>query len=76
VPGTSTASTAKPRSRDAGFDLALGLLGWMLDGLNSDARQRAQQQLRHTIDAHTGADGVTFAAAVWLITGRRGAVYR
>ena len=53
------------------YDLMLGLLGWMLEGLDDNGRRAAQDALRRTIDAHTGPDGVRFAAAVWLISARR-----
>ncbi len=59
---------------DAGsaHDLAAGLLGFLLDGLDDDRRQDALRALRETIEAHTGPDGVRFSAATWLVTGRRG----
>jgi SAM-dependent methyltransferase len=53
------------------YDLMLGLLGWMLEGLDADGRRHALSALRRTIDAHTGQDGVRFAAAVCLIAARR-----
>jgi hypothetical protein len=58
---------------DAGraHEFALGLLGWMLAGVDDAGRRRAQDALRRTIDAHTGPAGVRFGAAVWLITARR-----
>jgi SAM-dependent methyltransferase len=55
---------------ESAYDLAFGLLGWMLNGLDDDARRRAEQALRRTIEAHEQPDGVRFAAAVWLITAR------
>jgi hypothetical protein len=54
------------------YDLALGLLGWMLHDLDDESRHRAHRDLRQTIQAHAGPDGIRFAAAVWLITARRG----
>ena len=43
----------------------------MLESLDDNGRRAAQDALRRTIDAHTGPDGVRFAAAVWLIAARR-----
>ena len=58
---------------DAGraYDFSLGLLGWMLTGLDDAAHRRAEHALRRTIDAHAGPQGVRFGAATWLITARR-----
>ena len=56
---------------DRAYDFALGLLGWMLTGLDDAARRRAEHALRRTIDAHAGPDGVRFGAATWLITADR-----
>jgi SAM-dependent methyltransferase len=50
----------------------LGLLGWMLEGLDEEGRQRAQRDLRATMEAHAGPDGVTFGSATWLISATRG----
>jgi len=49
----------------------LGPLGWMLDGLDATARERALDALRATITAHAGSDGITFASAAWLIRAKR-----
>jgi SAM-dependent methyltransferase len=56
---------------DDAYRLIVGVAGWMADGLDDDARQQALSDLRHRIEAHTGADGVTFGSATWLITARR-----
>ena len=45
----------------------LGLLGWMLDGLDDTGRKRALGALSATVTAHAGSDGVTFASGAWLI---------
>lgn len=55
------------------YDFALGLLGWMLDGLDPARAARAHAALRATMEAHADADGVTFGSAAWLVTARRGA---
>jgi SAM-dependent methyltransferase len=55
------------------YDFALGLLGWMLDGLDPARAARAHAALRATMEAHADTDGVTFGSAAWLVTARRGA---
>ncbi|KJK53854.1 class I SAM-dependent methyltransferase [Streptomyces sp. NRRL F-4428] len=45
----------------------LGLLGWMLDGLDAGDRRRAIEDLRATLTAHETDEGVLFASAVWII---------
>ncbi|MFB7173798.1 class I SAM-dependent methyltransferase [Streptomyces sp. NPDC056254] len=45
----------------------LGLLGWMLDGLDEGDRRRAIEDLRATLTAHETDEGVLFASAVWII---------
>jgi hypothetical protein len=45
----------------------LGLLGWMLDGLDDTGRERALAALTATVTAHASSDGITFASAAWLI---------
>ncbi|MGY1780641.1 class I SAM-dependent methyltransferase [Geodermatophilus sp. SYSU D01036] len=57
--------------RPGAHDFVLGLLGWMLEGLDRDARDRAVGVLRRSVDAHSGPDGVRFGAAVWLLAARR-----
>jgi hypothetical protein len=44
----------------------------MLHDLDDESRHRAHRDLRKTIQAHAGPHGIRFAAAVWLITARRG----
>lgn len=39
----------------------LGLMGWMLDGLDDTGRKRALDALRATVTAHASSDGITFA---------------
>ncbi len=56
---------------DDAYTLVLGLLGWMLDGLNDHARGRATAALRATIEAHETPDGVLYDSAAWIITARR-----
>ena len=49
----------------------LGVLGWMLQGLDDDGRARALEVLRDTLSAHESAAGVTFGSAAWTIRARR-----
>jgi SAM-dependent methyltransferase len=46
---------------------ALGLMGWMLEGLDDDGRARGLDALRATMADHDTADGVTFESAAWTI---------
>jgi SAM-dependent methyltransferase len=52
------------------YDFTLGFLGWMLDGLDPVGKARACEAMRRTIEAHAGADGVSFGSAAWLVTAR------
>jgi SAM-dependent methyltransferase len=54
------------------YDFALGLLGWMLEGLDESQRSRALGALRATVTAHSTADGVVYRSGAWLIRARRG----
>jgi hypothetical protein len=56
---------------DEAYDFTLGLLGWMLDGLDSAGQDRARHALRSTIESHAGTGGVTFGSAAWLVTATR-----
>jgi len=53
------------------YDFIIGLLSWMLDGLDEAERARALGDLRSTVAAHEGEDGVQFGSAMWLITAVR-----
>lgn len=52
-------------------DFVLGVLGWLLDDLDDDARTKAMTNLRRTLVAHYDTDGVTFPSAAWLVTSRK-----
>lgn len=52
---------------DDAHQFVLGLLGWMLDGLDDAGRARALTALRATTIAHDTADGVIFESAAWTI---------
>ncbi|HTQ90026.1 MAG TPA: methyltransferase domain-containing protein [Streptosporangiaceae bacterium] len=56
---------------DDAHRFVLGLMGWMLDGLDATGRERALDALTATVTAHVGADGVAFASAAWLIRALR-----
>jgi SAM-dependent methyltransferase len=49
----------------------LGLLGWMLDGLDAAGRARALNALRASVDAHRTGDRVSYDSAAWIITARK-----
>ena len=51
----------------------LGLMGWMLDGLDDTGRKRALDALRATVTAHASSDGISFASGAWLIRAVRAA---
>jgi hypothetical protein len=46
---------------DDAHRFVLGLMGWMLDGLDDTGRKRALDALRATVTAHASSDGITFA---------------
>jgi SAM-dependent methyltransferase len=49
----------------------LGMLGWMLRGLDETARGQALDNLRATIAAHDTGHGVFYQSATWLICATR-----
>jgi SAM-dependent methyltransferase len=55
----------------AAYEFVLGLLGWMLTDLDAEGRSLAQDNLRSTMQAHEGEQGVRFGSAMWLITATR-----
>jgi SAM-dependent methyltransferase len=56
---------------DDAFGHVLGLMGWMLDGLDDHQRAAAMEALRSTIAAHATPEGVLYESAVWIIRGIR-----
>jgi SAM-dependent methyltransferase len=52
---------------DDAHRFVLGLMGWMLDGLDDTGRARAVDDLRATMAAHETSDGVVFGSAAWTI---------
>ncbi len=49
----------------------IGLVGWMLEGLDEPGRRRALDDLRATIAAHATPEGVVFGSAAWIIRAAR-----
>jgi len=56
---------------DDAHRFVLGLMGWMLEGLDDTGRNRALDALAATITAHASSDGITFASGAWLIRAER-----
>ncbi|HVL85202.1 MAG TPA: class I SAM-dependent methyltransferase [Pseudonocardia sp.] len=56
---------------DDAHRFALGLSGWMLDGLDGPGRTRAVDALHAAMAAHETPDGVLFASAAWIIRATR-----
>jgi SAM-dependent methyltransferase len=56
---------------DDAHRFVLGLMGWMLTGLDDTGRARAVDGLQATMAAHSSSDGVVFGSAAWTISARR-----
>jgi SAM-dependent methyltransferase len=56
---------------DDAYAFVLGLMGWMLQGLDETGRQEALENLRRTITSHDTCRGVLFNSATWLIRATR-----
>ncbi len=56
---------------DDAHGFVLGLMGWMLQGLDDAGRARAIDALHDTMAAHATPDGVTFGSAGWTISAVR-----
>jgi ubiquinone/menaquinone biosynthesis C-methylase UbiE len=56
---------------DDAYRFVLGLLGWMLEGLDDDGRTRALDALRSTTAAHEADGGVVYESSAWIVTARR-----
>lgn len=52
-------------------EFVLGLLGWMLSGLDDEGRRLAVDSLRATLTAHDTGHGVLFGSATWTILANR-----
>jgi SAM-dependent methyltransferase len=55
---------------DDAYGFMLGLLAWMLDGLDELGREAALDALHTTMDRHATDRGVLFDSAAWLIQAR------
>jgi SAM-dependent methyltransferase len=56
---------------DDAHEFVLGLMGWMLEGLDATGRQRAIDSLHATMRDHETDAGVVFGSAAWTITATR-----
>ena len=56
---------------DDAHRFVLGLMGWMLEGLDDAGRTRAIDELRATMAAHETGGGVVFGSAAWTIRATR-----
>jgi SAM-dependent methyltransferase len=56
---------------DSAGEFVLGLLGWMLEGLDDGRRARAIDTLHSTMAAHETPDGVIFDSAIWVVRATR-----
>ena len=71
---SSTATTAGMwfgNDADDAHRFVLGLMGWMLEGLDDAGRARAIDALHATMAAHETPDGVLFESAAWTIQATR-----
>jgi hypothetical protein len=53
---------------DDAHRFVIGLMGWMLEGLDDSDRDRALGDLLATMKEHRTADGVVFGSSAWVIT--------
>jgi SAM-dependent methyltransferase len=56
---------------DDAYQLVVGLLGWMLDGLDDTSQAAALDALRSTVAAHATPAGVVYDSAAWIIRATR-----
>lgn len=49
----------------------VGLMGWMLQGLDESGRARALEALHATLAAHATSGGVLYGSAAWTISAKR-----
>jgi SAM-dependent methyltransferase len=56
---------------DDAFQFILGLLGWMLEGVDATGRAQALGALRRTLAAHETDDGVIYDSAAWIVEATR-----
>jgi hypothetical protein len=70
-PRSATADMWFGNDADDAYRFVLGLLGWMLEGLDDAGRARALDGLRSTAAAHETDHGVTYGSAAWIIRATR-----
>lgn len=58
----------RDRRRLAAHRFVLGLMGWVLAGLDDTGRARHVDDLRATMAVHESSDGVVFGSAAWTIS--------
>ena len=58
-------------SAEDAFPFVVGLLGWMLQGLDDDARRGALDALRTSLAEHETPEGVLYGSRAWLVTAVR-----
>ncbi|HWS46038.1 MAG TPA: methyltransferase domain-containing protein [Acidimicrobiia bacterium] len=51
---------------DDAASFMVGLMGWMLEGLDDTGREQAVDALRATLARHQATDGVAFGSAAWI----------
>jgi SAM-dependent methyltransferase len=56
---------------DDAYQFVLGLLGWMLEGVDATGRAQAVEALHRTLADHTTRDGVVYDSAAWIIEATR-----
>jgi hypothetical protein len=59
------------RDADDAHRFVLGLMGWMLQGLDDSGRGRASDGLHAAMAAHVSSEGVVFDSAAWTIRAKR-----
>jgi SAM-dependent methyltransferase len=56
---------------DDALQFVLGLLGWMLDGVDATGRAQAIEALRRTLTEHATDDGVVYDSGAWIVEATR-----
>ena len=56
---------------DDAFQFIVGMLGWMLEGVDATSRAQAIDALHRTLAAHATDDGVIYDSAAWIVEATR-----
>lgn len=56
---------------DEAYAFIVTMVGWMLDGLDDDARAGVLDALRASVAQHATPDGVRYGSAAWIVRARR-----